>query len=108
MCVWPHQHHVADGGAVEFCAAAEPNDCLRPDESAHLFKIASGLALVLAHQAEPFIEFDEMIWTGIDHREPALRPEHARRLSEVLWCENADHEVRRIIANRPFCPQIGD
>lgn len=106
--VRPHQHRIADARTFEDRTTRDPRDCWRPNVPPRRIDVAAAFSLMLLHQREGMVELDQMIWAGIDHREPTPRPEHSRRLGEILWREDADYEIGGSIPNRPFCPQIGN
>jgi len=68
----------------------------------------AAFSLVLQHQTKGMVELDQMIWAGIDHREPTPGAENSSRLGEILWREDTDYEIGGRIVHGPVGPQIHD
>jgi len=61
---------------------------------------------MVMHQHEMLPQFDKMICPRVNESEPAARPEHPRRLGEILRREDADYQIECRIVHRPAGPQI--
>jgi hypothetical protein len=78
-----HQDDFAHRVRGEDRAADNSGDRRRADRPAGGLAVACCFFALLAQQAVPASEFDQMVCFRIDQREPASRPQHPRRLGKI-------------------------
>jgi hypothetical protein len=101
-----HQDRISHASGVEDCPIDNASEGRMSDKAGCSFRVAAGFGYVLTHEAEAESQFGKVLRSWVGHREPSTRPQHARRLSEVPRCHDADDKIGCGIPDRPVAPQV--